>query len=73
MALETENDRIVVDWCHIEVPVRIPGVDGIVWGVIREGALDLGAFEAMCLDIMLAIRGMAFHSVCDILWGATEL
>lgn len=59
--------------CHIEIPVRIPGVEGIIWGVIREVVLDLGAFVAMCLEIMLAIRGMAFHSVCDILCGAMVL
>lgn len=41
--------------------------------MIREEALDFGGLEAMCLDMMFAIRGMAFHSVCDILWGATAL
>lgn len=72
-ALETEKGRMVVDWCHVEVPVRIPGVDGIIWEVIREGVLDFGALEAKCLEMMLAIRGMAFHSVCDILWDALAL
>lgn len=51
----------------------MPGVDGIIWRVIREGVLDFGAFVAMRLEIIFAIRGIAFHSVCDILCGAMAL
>jgi hypothetical protein len=68
-----ENGRLVVDRCHIEVPVRIPGVEGINCGMNLDRVPCLGALVAICLDIMFAIRGMAFHSVCDILWGAMEL